>query len=182
ALWRSAGRRSDASEDRCRRSPHDPTYGFDAETNTVRVDQHDLARLLLMFRSLMRQQRPGRWKHMHDFDLSFERLADAVDASSELRYGKRWTEPDVRMRCTTTEAAYEWPNGAPYDGEATFTWLVPGYGSHATKDESFQVTHKALCGFSWVKDVKPRRVEGRPACPECRREVQLGADRPRGAW
>lgn len=34
-------------------------YGYDPETNTVRVGQHDLARLLLMFRSLMREQRPG---------------------------------------------------------------------------------------------------------------------------
>ncbi|MFF2964451.1 hypothetical protein ACFVT1_37475 [Streptomyces sp. NPDC057963] len=162
---------------------HDPTYGYDSETNTVRVDQHDLARLLLMFRSLMREQRPGRWKHMHDFDLSFERLADAVDASSEIRYGNRWTGPDLRMRCTTTEPAYAWPGSAPYDGEATFTWMVPGYGSHAIKDESFRgVTHKALCGFSWANDDRPRQVEGPPECPECRREVQLGADRPRGAW
>ncbi|MER7309646.1 hypothetical protein [Streptomyces griseoluteus] len=29
---------------------HDPRYGYDPETHTVRVDQHDLARLLLMFR------------------------------------------------------------------------------------------------------------------------------------
>lgn len=29
---------------------HDPTYGYDPETKPVRVDQHDLARLLLMFR------------------------------------------------------------------------------------------------------------------------------------
>ncbi|WP_326680954.1 hypothetical protein [Streptomyces sp. NBC_01237] len=162
---------------------HDPTYGYDPETATVRVGQHDLARLLLMFRKLMREQLPGKWKHMDDYDLSFERLADAVDASSEVRHGKRWTGPDVRMRCTTTEAVYAWPEGAPYDGEASFTWAVPGYGSHATKDEGFRgVTHKALCGFSWTKGDRPRRVEDLPDCPECRREVQLGAERPRGRW
>ncbi|MEU7649229.1 hypothetical protein [Streptomyces huasconensis] len=161
----------------------DPTYGYDPGTNTVRVGQHDLARLLLMFRKLMREQKPGSWEHMRDYDLSFERLADAVDANSEIRYGKRWMGPDLRMRCTTTEPVYDWPEGAPYDGEATFTWMVPGYGSHATKGESFQgVTHKALCGFTWAKVDRPRRMEGLPGCPECRREVQLGADRPRGAW
>lgn len=80
------------------------------------------------------------------------------------------------MRCTTTEPAYTWPGGAPYDGESTLTWMVPGYGSHATKDESFRgVTHNALCGFRWAKGGRPRRVEG---LPECRREVQLDVDRP----
>ncbi|MER5887017.1 hypothetical protein ABT160_24600 [Streptomyces sp. NPDC001941] len=162
---------------------HDPTYGYDHETRTVRVGQHDLARLLLMFRTLMCEQSPGKWKHMDDFDLSFERLADAVDASSELRYGKHWTGPDLRMRCTTTEPAYTWPTGAPYDGEATFTWKVPSYGSHATKDKSFRgITHEALCGFSWAKGDRPRQVAGPPECAECRREVQLGAERPRGPW
>ncbi|MCY1649569.1 MULTISPECIES: hypothetical protein [Streptomyces] len=137
-------------------------------------------RLLLMFRSLTREQPPGKWKHLHDYDLSFGRLADAVGASSQLRYGQRWTGPDLRMRCTTTEPAYTWPGGAPYDGESTLTWMVPGYGSHATKDEFFRgVTHNALCGFRWAKGGRPRRVEG---LPECRREVQLDVDRPRGAW
>ncbi|MFJ4576781.1 hypothetical protein ACIP4W_36355 [Streptomyces sp. NPDC088846] len=103
-------------------------YGYDPETTTVRVGQHDLARLLLMFRLVMREQPPGKWKHMDDYDLSFERLADAVDASSQIR-----TE-DLTM---------------------------------------------SLCGFSWAEG-EGRRVSGLPDCRECRREVQLGADRPRG--
>ncbi|MFI6530775.1 hypothetical protein, partial [Streptomyces uncialis] len=91
--------------------------------------------------------------------------------------------PDLRIRCTTTGPVYDWPKGAPYNGEATFTWNVPGYGSHATKDERFQrFTHTAPCGFSWAKDDRPRRMDGLPDCPECRREVRLGADRPRGSW
>ncbi|MCX5166364.1 hypothetical protein OOK39_45955 [Streptomyces sp. NBC_00264] len=136
---------------------HDPTYGYDPETTTVRVAQHDLARLLLMFRKLMREQPPSKWKHMDDYDLSFERLADAVDASSQIRCGKRWTGPDLRMRCTTTEPVYRWPGGAPYDGGATFTWTVPGYGSHATKDERFRgITHRA---------VRVQLEEGRRAAP-----------------
>ncbi|MEU9005803.1 hypothetical protein [Streptomyces sp. NPDC048551] len=155
-------------------------YGYDAETNTVRVGQHDLARLLLMFRTLMREQRPGRWKHMDDFDLSFERLADAVDAAMELRQGKRWSGPDLRMRCTTTEAAYTWPNGAPYEGGTPVTWKVPGYDSHAVAERSRRRT-MSLYGFSWGEN-EGRAVEGLPECRECLREVQLGAERPRGSW
>jgi hypothetical protein len=96
-------------------------YGYDARTNTVQVGQHDLDRLLLMFRTPMREQEPGRWKHMHDFNLFFERLADAVDATAEVRQDKRWSGPDLRMRCTTTEAAYTWPNGVLYDGGTPLT-------------------------------------------------------------
>ncbi|MEW1725079.1 hypothetical protein [Streptomyces sp. NPDC093109] len=165
-----------------KRPPYDTTYGFDHATGTVRVGHHDLARLLLMFRSLMREQKPGSWEHMRDYDLSFERLADAADAAAEVVYGKNWKGPDLRMRCTTTEPVYGWPGGAPYNVGATFTWLVPGYGSHATKDELFPITHQSLCGFSWAREDRPRRVEGLPECPECRREVQLGAERPRGSW
>ncbi|RSS47085.1 hypothetical protein [Streptomyces sp. WAC08241] len=73
----------------------DPRYGYDPETNTDRVGRHDLARLLLMFRKLLRDQPPGKWRHMDDYDLSFEHLADTVDAGSQLRWGKRWTGPDL---------------------------------------------------------------------------------------
>ncbi|MDX2871572.1 hypothetical protein QA995_42915 [Streptomyces scabiei] len=151
-------------------------YGYDPETNTVRVGQHDLARLLLMFRTLMSEQEPGRWRHMDDFDLSFERLADAVDAAAETRQGKRWAGPDLRMRCTTTEAAYAWPKGAPYDGGTPVTWKVPGYDSHAVAEGSRRRT-RSLCGFSWAQE-EGRAVDGLPECPECLREVQLGAERP----
>jgi hypothetical protein len=44
--------------------------------------------------------------------------------------------------------------------EATFTWRVPGYGSHTTKGERFRgITHTALCGFSWAKG-EGRRAKG----------------------
>ncbi|MEV0957923.1 hypothetical protein AB0I97_18950 [Streptomyces sp. NPDC049951] len=152
-------------------------YGYDPDSNTVRVGQHDLARLLLMFRSLMREQEPGSWEHMRDYDVSFERLADAVDAAAEARQGARWEGSDLRMRCTTTEPVYEWPEGAPYDGGTTVTWNVRGYGSHATSDDDEnQLT--SLCGFTWSEE-EGRRMSGLPDCRECRREVQLGADRPR---
>ncbi|MEV6132024.1 hypothetical protein AB0M05_35435 [Streptomyces violaceusniger] len=52
-----------------------------------------MKRLLLMFRSLVREQEPGSWEHMRDYDLSFERLADAVDAATKARQGSRWEGP-----------------------------------------------------------------------------------------
>ncbi|SOD66930.1 hypothetical protein SAMN06297387_1282 [Streptomyces zhaozhouensis] len=155
-------------------------HGYDAESNTVRVGQHDLSRLLLMFRSLVREQAPDSWAHMEDYDLSFERLADAVDAGAEARQGARWKGPDLRMRCTTTEAVYAWPEGAPYDGGTTGTWDVPGHGSHAISDEGGGLL-MALCGFRWAEE-EGQRVEGLPDCGECRREVQLGAVRPHRGW
>ncbi len=154
-------------------------YGYDPASDTVRVGWHDLARLLLMFRSLVREQNPGSWDHMRDYDLSFERLADAVDAGAEARQGACWEGPDLRMRCTTTEAVYGWPEGAPYDGGTTVTWRVAGYGSHATPADHRRP--RALCGFSW-SEREGRQVSGLPDCRECLREVQLGAERPRGTW
>ncbi|MFI1840124.1 hypothetical protein [Streptomyces olivaceoviridis] len=157
----------------------DNRHGYDPETDTVRVGRHDLERLLLMFRSLVREQEPGSWDHMRDYDRSFERLADAADAAAQARQGARWEGPDLRLRCTTTDAVYDWPDGAPYDGGTPVTWNVPGCGSHATADDDDLPT--SLCGFRWSKE-EGRPVSGLPDCPECRREVQLGAERPRGSW
>ncbi|MFD5819350.1 hypothetical protein [Streptomyces sp. NPDC127038] len=161
-------------------APHSP-YGYDPKSDTVRVGQHDLARLLLMFRSLVREQEPGSWDHMRDYDVSFERLADAVDDAAKARQGADWKGPDLRMRCTTTEPVYTWPDSAPYDGGTPVTWSVAGYGSHAASGEEGQRSRMSPCGFSWAQG-EGRRVDGLPDCLECRREVQLGADRPRGAW
>ncbi|MDU9000892.1 hypothetical protein [Streptomyces mirabilis] len=117
---------------------------------------------------------------MKDYDLSFERLADAVDAAAESRQCARWEGHDLRMRCTATESVYEWPEGAPYDGGTAATCNVPGYGSHvASDDEEDRLT--SLCGFTWAEG-ESRRVSGLPDCRECQREIQLGAGRPRGNW
>ncbi|KIE24779.1 hypothetical protein LK08_22720 [Streptomyces sp. MUSC 125] len=118
---------------------------------------------------------------MQDYDLSFERLADAVDAATAARRGARWEGPDLRMRCTTPEAAYIWPKGAPYDGGTPVVWNVLGYGSHATSSDPRRPRPKALCGFSWSTQ-EGRVVDGLPDCRECLREVQLGAERSRGRW
>ncbi|MFB7763284.1 hypothetical protein [Streptomyces xiamenensis] len=156
-------------------------HGYDPAGDTVRVRRHDLARLLLTFRSLAREQAPGSWEHMRDYDMSFERLADAVDTAAKARQGDRWAGPDLRMRCTTTELAYAWPDGAPYDGGTTVTWNIEGYGSHAASDDEDDNFPMALCGFRWASE-EGRRMDGLPDCPECLREVQLGGDRPRGGW
>ncbi|MFB8442707.1 hypothetical protein ACFC7A_27015 [Streptomyces niveus] len=155
-----------------------PNDAYDDESDTLRVGRHDLERLLLEFRHLLRKQEPGSWDHMYDYDLSFERLADAATAA---RRGARWEGPDLRMRCTTTEAVYDWPEGAPYDGGTPVTWNVPGYGSHATEDADAYDGLTSLCDFRWTEK-EGRLVSGLPDCRECRREVQLGADRPRGNW
>ncbi|MGW5781315.1 hypothetical protein [Streptomyces sp. NPDC003863] len=52
-------------EVRCSRRPS-PDSPYDYDTNTVRVGQHDLARLLLMFRSAIRAQPPGSWAEEED--------------------------------------------------------------------------------------------------------------------
>ncbi|WP_329625965.1 hypothetical protein OG357_38680 (plasmid) [Streptomyces sp. NBC_01255] len=163
-----------------RKTGTESPYGYDPETDTVRVRRHDLERLLLEFRSLVRTREPGSWAHMDDYDLSFERLADAVDAGTEARQGTRWEGPDFRLRCTTTEDVYEWPEGAPYDGGTAVTWNVPGYGSHATDDDSTDLL-TSLCDFRWSAE-EGWRVKGLPSCRECLREVQFGAERPRGSW
>ncbi|QQM46396.1 hypothetical protein JEQ17_48020 [Streptomyces liliifuscus] len=133
-----------------------------------------------MFRSVVRKQEPGSWDHMRDYDLSFERLADAVDAAAQARQGVKWEGPDLRMRCTTTDPVYDWPDGAPYDGGTPVTWNVPGYGSHAAADDDRRWP-KALCGFSWSEE-EGRPASGLPDCRECLREVALGAERPHGNW
>ncbi|MFJ6725422.1 MULTISPECIES: hypothetical protein [unclassified Streptomyces] len=118
---------------------------------------------------------------MRDYDLSFERLADGVDAAAEARLGASWEGPDLRMRCTTPEAVCTWPEVAPYDGGRPVVRNVRGYGVHATASDPRRPLPRALCGFSCSTE-KGRVVEGMPDCRECLREIQLGADRSWGRW
>ncbi|GGV97441.1 hypothetical protein GCM10015535_68830 [Streptomyces gelaticus] len=83
------------------------------------------------------------------------------------------------MRCTTTEAVYAWPDGAPYGGGTTVTWNVPGHGSPATGPT--EDLSMSLCGFNRAEG-EGRRVSRLSDCRECGREVQLGAERPRSTW
>lgn len=143
---------------------------YDQDTDTVRVRRHDLARLLLEFRRLAERQRPESWSHMHDYDVSFERLADVVDAADRVFYGTRWQGPDYRMRCSLSPV-YEWPEGAPYDGSKVTTMRVAGHGSHYVADPTDELP-KALCGFWWASE-EGTPTTGEPSCPECRREPGL---------
>ncbi|MFB7763602.1 hypothetical protein [Streptomyces xiamenensis] len=153
-------------------------YGYDPDSDTVRVRYQDLGRLLFMFRQLVGQQPAGTWKHMRDYDVSFERLADAVDAADEAIHGAHWEGPNLRLRCTTAEPVYAWPDGAPYDGGTPATWNIKGHGSHATPEDDDERLFRALCGFQWARR-EGQRIDGLPDCPECRREVKLCAARRR---
>ncbi|HUK69048.1 MAG TPA: hypothetical protein VLW50_09915 [Streptosporangiaceae bacterium] len=148
-------------------------YGYNPKTDTVRVDAHDLARLLLQFRREL--ERPGGtrpWFHMADFDRSFERLADAVDHRYKMA-GLPYA-PDYRMRCNRT-AGYAWPAGAPYDGGPAKVVRLrqavrPGERSHYTGRP-----WRTLCGLQYGDrdTVKPDRTE--PDCRECLRENAIAA-------
>ena len=89
------------------------TTDHDTLGGTVDVRLHDLDRLLLMWRALVEGEPleySYPWKHMHDYDQSFERLADVVEAGrAALRGGK----PDPRLRCKPG-APYEWPEARPH--------------------------------------------------------------------
>ncbi|MFF0575494.1 hypothetical protein [Streptosporangium saharense] len=148
----------------------DDPYGYDPKTDTVRVRRHDLARLLLEFRSLAERQEPQSWSHMHDYDRSFERLADAVDAGDQVFHGHRYKGPDYRMRCSLSPA-YEWPEKAPYDGGEVSTVQVIGHGSHYVPNAAGG-RHQALCGLWWTPE-EGKPIAGEPSCPECRREPLL---------
>jgi hypothetical protein len=134
------------------RMPADP-YGYDPATDTVRVSRHDLARLLIQFRQeLERAGRDRPWSHMHDFDRSFERLADAIDHAAGLAPGVRDRSPDQRMRCKRAPA-YEWPeHGRPVEALAVGAGGA-GPGSHYAWMDRHGFGH-ALCGFTFTEEDK----------------------------
>lgn len=158
------------------KKPDDDLYGYDKKTDTLRVNRLDLCRLLLTFRELAEQQDRRAWTHMEDYDVSFERLADAVDATNQVFFGRRWSGPDYRMRCDLSDA-YQWPKGAPYDGGEVTTVRVQDEdlradcGSHYVPAPMGRWP-RALCGFGFApQEAKP--AAGEPDCPECRRELVL---------
>lgn len=149
-------------------------YGYDVASNTVRVSRHDLARLLLQFRAMQGAEPPGSWSHMRDYDVSFERLADAVDSGAD-------GPPDNRMRCDRS-AVYAWPDHPPY---RAVRLRAPRYGSHyAHRERGATDIGAALCGFwfAWSGD-GAKVIDGEPSCRECVRENRRltemagGADR-----
>lgn len=159
------------------RMSDDNPYGYDPETDTVRVRRQDLGRLLLEFRAELERDAHSRgWSHMLDYDMSFERLADAVDYAQKTAFG--WA-PDRRMRCNRSEV-YVWPDGAPYNGRPVDAVRVRAadthqeYGSHYVprSDSRFP---RALCGFGFAPE-EGKRITGLPTCRECVREHELAAE------
>lgn len=161
-------------------------YGYDGATDTVRVSRHDLARLLLMFRAELERGGHHRpWLHMVDYDLSFERLADAVQHADAIFYpanGVRYGGPDWRMRCKP-EPAYQWPDRAPYNGADPAVVKVreiPLDGGRRRDRGTHYVTWddhpggRTLCGYSFARE-EGQAVTGEPDCRVCLRERALAA-------
>jgi hypothetical protein len=154
-----------------------PVYGYDPFTDTLRVSRTDLARLLLQFREELERDPSRAWSHMADYDISFERLADAVDhASLHLAPGVSESGPDARMRCKRTPA-YDWPDHEPpYDGrpfEAMKVMTVPSRGtSHYAWWDRHEFGH-AFCGFTFTPEDGVTPVHGEPSCMVCSREQRL---------
>ncbi|GII89711.1 hypothetical protein Ssi03_77010 [Sphaerisporangium siamense] len=156
-------------------------HGYDQRSDTVRVRRHDVERLLLMFRQLAAdhyghpEHAPGdRWAHMADYDISFERLADEIDAANRVFYGRKWTGPDYRMRCDASPA-YDWPAGAPYDGgEPAAVRVVEDRTDHGTHYVPAPMDRfpETLCGFGFAPQ-EGRPAEGEADCTPCRRELAL---------
>lgn len=146
-------------------------------SDTVTVSAHDLHRLLLQFRAEVERgaREPGTWQHAVDYDRSFERLADAIDA----RYAAMGQEPDPRTRCNHENLVYAWP-----DNSLPFAWVSIRNGS-ADGQTSGRLRHlvphgdparewKALCGFRFVaEDVARRPSSPYPDCGVCLRERRL---------
>jgi hypothetical protein len=159
-------------------------YDYDPATDSVRVSRHDLARLLIQFRIELERRAAGRWRHMDDYDTSFERLADAVDHARAHAVAPylRYDQPDYRMRCKRVPA-YDWPDHPPYDGQAieavkvregSLTGASPPGTSHYAYWDGRGGGH-ALCGFRFVSDDGPELITGEPTCRECVREKALAA-------
>ncbi|MFG3072163.1 hypothetical protein [[Kitasatospora] papulosa] len=151
-------------------------FQYDPKTDTVRVSRRDLARLLLQFRTELENNasEDDQWRHMHDYDVSFERLADAVNSGS-----RPGTEPDERLRCKRTPA-YKWPDLPPYqNGNGTGAdpaRITGGYGTHYVV--MFRQTGRALCGLNFTRE-EHRKSTGTPDCAVCVREMDLMAAIPR---
>jgi hypothetical protein len=135
--------------------PHDP----------VTVGAHDLARLLIMFRGLLEGEPPPEWDHEVDYDLSFERLADVLEAAEG--------RADPRYRCREGEAPYRWPEPrtvrlVPVKA-GSMTGLPPRLVHMAEyAPDAARPTVVAVCGMLFADlDVPRRWPDGYRRCPGC---------------
>ena len=147
-------------------------------TGTVRVDAHDLHRLLLEFRAqLERHERPvsyrGGWQHACDYDKSFERLADIIDAN----LATDGDGPDPRTRCRRDLPVYDWPEdpgplawvhvtAGSMDGQTRprLRHLVPAEGPRR---------YRTLCGFRFATEDVATSGGRYPRCVVCARERRV---------
>lgn len=139
-------------------------------SGTVTVQTWDLYRLLLTFRSLA--EASGReWSHMVDYDQSFERLADAVEADRR--------KPDPRTRCNHTSSCYLWPQVRevqPVNVRSASLAGTPGRLQHLAyrAGERDGRLYHALCGFGFAQeDTVKKPTTPYPLCPVCDRESKL---------
>ncbi|MFF0550834.1 hypothetical protein ACFYUL_17940 [Streptomyces sp. NPDC004311] len=148
-------------------------HGFDPKTRTVRVHVHDLARLLLQFRTELERGRSagdgrGSWEHGHDYDKSFEHLADIVDSTGVF-------PPDGRMRCKS-HPVYEWPNRPAYrEGAELVAVAVAGHGTHYREARAPRDLFRpgiTLCGFHYAKE-EERPAKKPVTCTTCVREYEV---------
>ena len=138
---------------------------------TIEVPAHDLHRLLLAFRAAIESgAKPDGWAHAADWDWSFERLSDILDAQ-RIASGH---QADPRTRCQHT-SAYTWP---PVNGPAQWICIRASKGSAerhlVIEDARRHPLGRAVCGFRFADEdiVKRPRAAYRP-CGLCEREQRL---------
>lgn len=161
-------------------------YGYDPDTETVRVHTRALARLLRQFRKELEKNPGYEWWHMGDYDITFEELADAVDYAEMHRpagvgYVNDKPERDSRLRCKRAPG-YRWPDDqAPYNGQPVSTYEVredpiQDQSHYAWTGHGFGY---ALCGFTFTEEDGITCIPGPATCPVCVREKRLADELPR---
>lgn len=149
---------------------------------TVTVYTADLHRLLLAFREAteLHPNPRDRWVHMHDWDVSFERLADLIEEACE--------EEDERIRCNRTDSCYDWREDfedvMPVNVKnGSLSGTPPRLLHLAERGDGAWALYDALCGMSFVDDdVTKKPKADYPPCSVCAREARLrGIPGPRAA-
>lgn len=138
---------------------------------TVTVHTADLHRLLLAFRDAIEHPNPrDKWWHMHDWDVSFEQLADAVEEACG--------EEDDRIRCKPTYSCYDWSDfeeAVPVNVKSgSLTGTPPRLRHLAERGDGEWALWDAFCGMSFVDDDVAKKPKSDYApCPVCAREARL---------
>jgi hypothetical protein len=148
-------------------------WDSDAVEETVTVYTADLHRLLLAFRDAIEHpplRDSDQWRHMWDWDVRFEELADVVE--------KALGAPDDRIRCKPNYRRYEWgefEDLVPVNVKNASLSGTPARLRHlAELGDGGPITYLALCGFHLVEDdIAKKPKADYPMCPVCSREARL---------